>query len=166
MSDERIEQARRAILDVAVGEEWLAAVEGDWPPALAGIQMATFEAYRTGDVDWLLDHVSEDVEIVQPPEFPDPRTYRGRQGMLECLLDWPREWERFRVEPRRIFAASDEHILTVAVHRGRARQIDIEVEAEIVWLTQWHDGLLARWDMFMSVDDALETAGSRANLKP
>ena len=68
------------------------------------------------------------------PEIPDSSTYAGPDAFVDALLDWPRQWEDFRMEPRRIFAADDEHLIVVALHRGRPHSMDIEVEAEIVFL--------------------------------
>jgi hypothetical protein len=74
--------------------------------------------------------------------------------MLEALLDWPLQWERFVLTPRRIFAVDDEWVLTVALHSGRAK-IGIDVEAELVWAVRWRDRLITRWETYMTVDAAL-----------
>jgi hypothetical protein len=75
--------------------------------------------------------------------------------MLDALLDWPLQWERFVLTPRRIFAVDDEWVLTVALHSGRAR-IGIEVEAEIVWAVRWRDRMIIRWETYLSLDAARE----------
>lgn len=108
---------------------------------------------RLGD----LAHTHPELEIVQPPEFPDPRTYRGLDGLIEALLDWPSEWEDFAVEPKRIFALGDK-VVVDAIHRGRSRRMEIEVEAQVVWLFSFEDDRTRRWDMFMSIDDAERAA--------
>ena len=74
--------------------------------------------------------------------------------MLEALLDWPLQWERFVLTPRRIFAVDDEWVLTVALHSGRAR-IGLDVEAELVWAVRWRDRLITRWETYMTVEAAL-----------
>jgi ketosteroid isomerase-like protein len=130
------------------------------PARLAALVRDAISAYRRANVEWILAHADPAIEIVQPPEFPDARTYHGRDGLLDALLDWPTQWQHFYLEPRRIFAIGEEHIVTVALHHGRAREIDIEVEAEIVWLTRWRGSRTIRWDMFMNVDDALRAAGA------
>jgi ketosteroid isomerase-like protein len=124
----------------------------------------TVDAYRAGDLEWLLQQTHPEAEIVQPPEIPGASTYRGREGMIDALLDWPREWEDFQVEPKRIFAVDDDQVVVVALHRGRSRRIEIEVEAEIAWLFTRRDGLTTRWDMFMSVEQAL-SAAEQAHLR-
>ena len=80
--------------------------------------------------------------------------------MIDALLDWLLEWEDFSVEPKRIFALDDNRAIVIAVHRGRSRTMGIEVEAEIVWLFSLRDERVRRWDMFMSLDAALEAAAS------
>jgi ketosteroid isomerase-like protein len=98
------------------------------------------------------------------PEIPAARTYTGHDGTVEALLDWPRQWEDFRIEPERIFAADPENLIVKAVHGGRPHSMDIEVEAEIVFVFRVRDGLIARWDMYLTIDEALgRAAQSRAD---
>jgi ketosteroid isomerase-like protein len=160
-SDERIEQVRAVLRWAGWSEGWDQAIDPDMPAAVAGLQREVFAAHRRGDVEWILDHADPSIEIVQPAELPDPRTYRGHDGLLDAYLDWPSHWERLEFEPRRVFAVGDEHVITVAVHRGRARRVEIEVAAEITWLVRWRDERAIRWDMFMSADDALAAAERR-----
>jgi ketosteroid isomerase-like protein len=157
-ADGRYEEVRRVIRQVGVGETWKAVVDPDMPPHLKELTDVTLDAYGRGDLDWLLAQAPPDFVISQPADFPDFRTYNGQDALLEAMLDWPRQWEDFRMEPRRIFAEGDHHVVMVALHRGRSRAMDIEVEAEIVFLLRWRDGAFSRWDMFLSVDEALEAA--------
>jgi ketosteroid isomerase-like protein len=102
--------------------------------------------------------------IVQVPEIPDARTYTGHDGTVEALLAWPRQWEDFRIEPERIFAPDPEKLIVEAVHGGRPHSMDIEVEAEIVFVFHVPRGLIARWDMYLTLDEALgRAAQSRAD---
>jgi ketosteroid isomerase-like protein len=140
-------------------DEWLTALDPDSPAWLVAWAREWVDAYSAGDLDWVIAHTHPELEIVQPPEFPDARTYRGVDGLIDALLDWPREWEDFAVEPTRIFALDDRAVVS-AVHRGRSRRMEVEVEAEIVWLFAFEDGRTRRWDMFMSVEDALGAASS------
>ena len=95
---------------------------------------------------------------VSHPSSPDARTYRGLEGLIDAFLDWPKEWEDFHVEPTRISAVGDGLVIVEAVHRGRSKTMGIDVEAEIVWLYRFEDGLTRRWEMFMSRDAALRAA--------
>ena len=140
--------------------DWLGSLDPDSPPWVVAWQRETVDAYRAGDLEWLLERTDPEIEIVQPPEIPGARSYRGLEGLIDALLDWPLEWEDFSVEPKRIFALDDNRAIVIAVHRGRSRTMGIEVEAEIVWLFSLRDERVRRWDMFMSLDAALEAAAS------
>jgi ketosteroid isomerase-like protein len=159
--DDRLEAVRQVIRAFDMGDEWEAATDDELPAPLAELTPQLIDAYRRVDLDWLLEHTDPGVEIVQLQELPDSRSYSGRDGFIEALLDWPRQWDDFRMEPRRIFAADDEHLLIVAIHRGRPHSMDIDVEAEIVFLMRWEAGRMTSWDMFLTVDEALGRAAER-----
>jgi ketosteroid isomerase-like protein len=156
--EDRIEAAREVMRQVAAGADWESALDPDLPPELEDLTRGIIHAYRRGDLEWLLEHTDPEIEIVQVPEIPDARTYTGRNGMVEALLDWPRQWEDFRVEPQRIFAPDPGNLIVIAVHGGRPRSMDIEVEAEIVFVFRLRGGRLTRWDMFLTLDEALGRA--------
>jgi hypothetical protein len=122
--DSRIEQARSFLLteaELSPREDWEAALDPAMDEAQRELQLEIVDAYLGGDVDSIVEHAHPDVEIVQAQELPGARSYHGREGMLEALLDWPLQWERFVLTPRRIFAVDDEWVLTVALHTGRAK---------------------------------------------
>jgi ketosteroid isomerase-like protein len=158
--DARIEQARQFLLSEAQlspRKAWVAAIDPAMPESQAALQLEFVCAYLTGDIESILAHADPDVVIKQAPEVPDARTYCGRDGMLEALLDWPLQWERFALTPRRIYAVDDEWVLTVALHQGRAR-IGLDVEAEIVWAVRWQNGLITCWETYLTVEAALAAA--------
>ena len=35
---------------------------------------------------------------IEPPELPDAKSYRGHDGVVEALGDWPSQWDEFRAE--------------------------------------------------------------------
>jgi ketosteroid isomerase-like protein len=158
---DRLEAVRQVLRDFHVGEEWDAAVDDAIPPDLAGLLGEMLDAYRRADIDWLLAHTDPNVEITQIPELPGARTYRGCEGFIDALLDWPLQWQDFRVEPLRLFAVGDDHIVIDSINRGRPASMDIEVEAEIVFLMRWRERLLTDWNIFMTVDEAVAAAQAR-----
>ena len=154
---DQIEQTRAFLAELEFGANWDAVVE-PMPDALDRLHRAFVDAYRCADVEAMLELTDPELEMVQPRELPGQRVYRGRKGLLEAMLDWPLEWEGFEVEPVRVFAANAEQVVIVVIHRGRSRTVDMQVEQEFTWLLRWHNGLLTRWDMFMTVDEALRAA--------
>ena len=159
--EDRKEAARQVLRDFHVDERWNAAIEDGIPPELASLLNELLDAYRHADLEWLLEHTHPDVEITQIAELPGARTYRGCEGFIDALLDWPRQWHDFQIEPLRVFAVGDEHLVMPSIHRGRPPSMDIEVEAEIVFVMRWQDRLLTDWNMFMTVDEAVAVALAR-----
>jgi ketosteroid isomerase-like protein len=157
-TEDRHDAAREVIRQLGIGENWNAVIDPDMPPHLIELTRGILRAYERADLDLLLSQCAPDLVITQPPEFPDPQTYTGAEALVDALLDWPRQWDEFRMEPRRIFAAGDEQIVMVSLHHGRPHSIDIEVEAEVVFLVAFRAGTLSRWRMFLSVDEAVEAA--------
>ena len=160
MDADRHERARQVMVSLDMDQDWLATLDPASPEWVVEWQRGTVDAYSAGDLDWLLERTDPEIEIVQPPEIPGGSSYRGHEGLIDALLDWPLEWEDFSLEPKRIFALDDSRAVVVAVHCGRSRRMEIEVEAEIVWLFSFEGERVRRWDMFMSLDAALEAAGS------
>jgi hypothetical protein len=156
--EDRTEAARDVMRGVVSGADWDGALDPAMPAAIAEFARSYIDAYRRGDLDWLLEHADPEVVIVQVPEIPDARTYTGREGLVDALLDWPRQWQDFHIEPRRVFSPDGEHLIVVALHSGRPPSVDLEVEAEIVFLFGIHEEVLTRWEMFMTLDEALSRA--------
>lgn len=159
--EDRLEAVRQVLRDFDMGDEWNVAIEDGIPPELASLLDELLRAYRDADVEWLLEHTDPNIVITQIAELPGARTYRGCEGWVDALLDWPLQWQDFRIEPLRLFAVGEDHLVIASIHRGRPASVDIEVEAEIVFLMRWRDRLLTDWNMFMTVDEAVAAAQAR-----
>jgi ketosteroid isomerase-like protein len=159
--EDRLEAVRQVLRDFHMGDEWNAVVEDGIPPELASLLGELLDAYRDADVEWLLEHTDPNVVITQIAELPGARTYRGCEGFVDALLDWPLQWRDFQIKPLRVFAVGDDHLVISSIHRGRPASVDIEVEAEIVFLMRWRDRLLTDWNIFMTVDEAVAAAQAR-----
>jgi hypothetical protein len=59
---------------------------------------AYLAAIRDGDFGPLLVHFDPEVLVNQPPELPDAKSYRGHNGVVEALGDWPSQWDEFRAD--------------------------------------------------------------------
>jgi ketosteroid isomerase-like protein len=111
MEADRDQLARELMRSVETADRWLAVADSGSPEWVLEWLRGTIDAYLAGDLEWVLDHTDPNIEIVQPPELPDARSYHGHEGVIEALLDWPREWEDFRVEPRRVFTVADDQVI-------------------------------------------------------
>jgi ketosteroid isomerase-like protein len=118
-----------------------------------------FEAFERGDIDWLQGMCTSDVVIVQPPEVPDPKSYEGSGAIAEMVNDWPRQWEDFRLEVTEIIDVSDDVLVSGARHTGRGRTSGIELDWEVFYVHRLRDGKLARMEMYLSREQALQAVG-------
>jgi uncharacterized protein len=118
---------------------------------------AGYAAWERGDLDVIVERADPEIEIVQPPEVPDAKTYRGKAGVIEAFADWPKQWDEFRAELMEVIDVSDTKAVSVARHYLRARGMD--VEQEVAYVHTFRDGLVVRWEMFFSREQALEAAG-------
>jgi len=116
-----------------------------------------YAAWNRGDIDLIIEGAHPEIEIVQPPEVPDSKTYSGKAGVAEAFADWPKQWDDFRAELLEVIDVSDTKVVSVSRHQLRAR--DIEIEQEVSYVHTFRDGLVVRWEMFFTRDAALEASG-------
>jgi ketosteroid isomerase-like protein len=76
-----------------------------------------YEAWNKGDRQWVLDHMSPQVEWIAPPEDPDPGTYRGHEGVLRFWEQWRAAVGQLHFEAREMLEAGD-HVVVTAVRSG------------------------------------------------
>ena len=119
----------------------------------------TYAAWKRGDIEWMIERSDPEIEIIQPPEVPDSKTYRGHAGVRETFEDWPKQWDEFRVELVDVIDVSETQTFSVTRHYLRARGIDMEQEVTYVHTSR--DGLAIRVEMFFTREEALEAAGLR-----
>jgi ketosteroid isomerase-like protein len=87
-----------------------------------------YEAWNKGDRSWVLEHMSEDVEWITPPEDPDPGTYRGYEGVERFWSQWRAAVGQleFRVEE---IAEVGDHVVVTARRSGRGEHSGLEGRA-------------------------------------
>lgn len=118
-----------------------------------------FDAFQRRDVEAMCEGSHADVVIVQPPEVPDSKIYEGHSGIAEAFEDWPSEWEDFRMDLLEVIDVSDTQVVSVARQHGRGAHSGIEMDFNVAYLHTLRDGKLARMEMFISREQALEAAG-------
>lgn len=117
---------------------------------------AAYAAWERGDIDWMVAHSDPDIEIFQPPEIPDSKSYRGYAGVREVYEDWPKQWDYFRMELLEVIDVSDTQVISVARHHLRAR--DLDLVQEFAYLHTFRDGKGIRLDMYSTRDEAISAA--------
>ncbi|MDP9227977.1 MAG: nuclear transport factor 2 family protein [Actinomycetota bacterium] len=90
-----------------------------------------YDAWNKGDRSWVLDHMSEDIEWVTPPEDPDPGTYRGYKGVEQFWSQWRAAVGQLHFEIEEVIDAGD-HVVVVARRSGRGEHSGLEISDQVV----------------------------------
>jgi ketosteroid isomerase-like protein len=156
------EQIRAMIRKSVSWGDWRAAFAGQLDPELRGVAANFIALVEEGDLDGLESIVSPDVVVIQPPELPDAKTYRGFEGFIEAFLDWPSQWEETRIEPVRSWQVGPGAVVLQTHQKLRGAGSGIEFEADFWFALTWRDGFLERWTMHITPDEAERAAGAQA----
>jgi ketosteroid isomerase-like protein len=112
-------------------------------------------AFNRHDRHWL-DFYAADVEYVMPPEWPEERVYRGREGLerLQAALEAVFAATAWEIE--RVIDAGEDCVIALAHMRGSVAGNDLDQRtAAVAYL---RDGQITRQLTFLSWEDALEAA--------
>lgn len=90
-----------------------------------------YEAWNQGDRSWVLEHMSEDVEWITPPEDPDPGTYRGYEGVERFWSQWRAAVGQLAFEIEDISEAGD-HVIVTARRSGRGEHSGLQVSDRVI----------------------------------
>jgi len=90
-----------------------------------------YDAWNKGDKQWVLDHMSEDIEWIAPPEDPDPGTYRGHHGVEQFWAQWRAAVGQLHVEPKEMLDAGD-HVVVTALRSGRGEKSGLDVSDTVI----------------------------------
>ena len=115
-----------------------------------------------GSVDAWSELIADDVVIHDRPEAPDPRTYRGREGVREALASSDESFEEFTMEPVQLVGVGDRHVVVVLRMFGRGRGSGVPVEDEIAHLWTVEGGKAVELQVYSDPEDALRDARAAA----
>ena len=90
-----------------------------------------YESWNRGDRQWVLDHMSRNVEWITPPEDPEPGTYRGYEGLERFWAQWRAAVGQLRLEPQEIIDAGD-RVLVVALRSGRGEHSGLDISDHVL----------------------------------
>jgi ketosteroid isomerase-like protein len=124
---------------------------------LAVVQQV-FEAYFRGDEQALLALAAPDVVIRQLPEQIDGGEYHGHDGFRQVMADWTETWRDWSIE---ILGAREvgDRVLATVLQRGRGKVSGAPMAAEATFVFTLGQGLITRWQMFSSEEQALRAVG-------
>ena len=118
-----------------------------------------YDLFRSEDWEGAVRDAHPDIEIIEPPGVVGSRTYHGHDGLVEALKAWPSQWDDFHVDLVKIIDANADQVVSLTRHHARGKGSGIEVERELAYVITFSDGKAIRWEMFLTLAEALEAAG-------
>src|SRR4051794_41332901 len=90
-----------------------------------------YEAWNSGDLEWFLDHMTEDFEFRPGLGFSDlSAVYRGKEGWRRFAETWREAWEDITVRVERIEEV-DDRIVALLTFDGKGRGSGVEVSIRV-----------------------------------
>jgi ketosteroid isomerase-like protein len=105
--------------------------------------------------------VSEDHELIVVAEFPGPRSYRGREGLVEFVRRWTEDFERFSIQREELIDAGNGRVFASHKQSAIGKGSGVPMEVEYFSVFEVENGKLVRIRHYLDRDEALEAAGLR-----
>jgi ketosteroid isomerase-like protein len=119
------------------------------------------EAFNRTDAQAVLDFFDEDVEIYSSPSLANPGTYRGHEGFRQWLERWLEAWDGFTVEPLKVEAVGEHHVVADVHQYARGRGSGIDVEMRIGYMLDLGEERTRAFHLYPTLDEALTAARER-----
>lgn len=118
-----------------------------------------YEAWNTGDRQWVLDHMSEDVEWIAAPDDPDPGTYRGYEGVLRFWAQWRAAVGQLHFDPIEMEDLG-EHVVVTAQRSGVGEHSGLAVSDTVIQVFTFEGDACVRVREFYDHGEALRSIGA------
>jgi ketosteroid isomerase-like protein len=113
-----------------------------------------YTAWNSGDREWVLEHMSPEIEWVTPPDDPEPGTYRGYEGVERFWANWRELFGLIRFDIQEMWDLGDQ-VLVHALRIGRGAQSGVEVTEPVYQLFSFgSDGRAVRVEEFYDREKA------------
>jgi ketosteroid isomerase-like protein len=115
-------------------------------------------AYQQGDDEALRQVIHPEGEIHGAPGIINAGTYHGFEGFRQWVSQWEEAWGEIDYSLGEIVEV-DESLLVIPVHIvGRGAASGVEIDMTFGWLYEWEDGLVIRFQVHTSFDQAMAAA--------
>jgi hypothetical protein len=120
---------------------------------------ATLSGVRRHGLRAMLDAIHPEVEFEDLPQAIEERHRRGRAGIEAWIASIEQVWEEPRIEAEEATELDERTLLVVYHFVARAKGVGIEVQQRLTNLFTLEDGLVIRWRIFLSTEEAMEAFG-------
>jgi ketosteroid isomerase-like protein len=90
-----------------------------------------YEAWNGGDREWVLTHMTPDVQWVSPPDDPEPGTFVGYEGVQVFWDNWRELFGQLKFEPLE-FEDLGDHVLVVAQRVGVGNVSGVRIQEQVI----------------------------------
>jgi ketosteroid isomerase-like protein len=116
------------------------------------------EAQLRGDIDGMLENMTDDVVIDASRRVLDPIVLEGHEGFKSFIAFLREAWANQRLEPEEFIEVGDQVVIPVrVVSTGRGSGMTIQARA--AWVNTFRGDKIARLTVFQSRAEALEAVG-------
>jgi ketosteroid isomerase-like protein len=131
----------------------------DMNQAIAVLRDA-YAAFNRGDVDAAVASLDENIEWVEPKEFPGGGAYRGRESAKRYLAQSRAAWAEVSSEPEQFIPAGNR--IVVFVHaRVRAKGSNEWQDVRLADVYTFRNGKAVQMRAFADRDEAMRWAGAQ-----
>jgi ketosteroid isomerase-like protein len=118
-----------------------------------------FAAWNAEDPQWVLEHMSPEVEWVTPDTDPYPGTYRGYAGVQEFWTNWRNAVGKLHFAVEELLDADDQ-VVVIARRRARNEQTGLSVDDKIAQVFTFdEDDKCVRVEEYHGREGAVRAAG-------
>jgi len=112
------------------------------------------EAYNSGDLGFVLEHAAPDIRVHAAAELANAGTYQGRDEFERWMRQWLEAWRITTIEIEEVIPVDERYLLIDVRQRGEGAGSGVEVEMELTQLVEIRDGLIARFELHATHEDA------------
>ena len=118
-----------------------------------------YATWNTGELEWLMDHMTDDFEFQPGLGFSDLSTViRGKDGWRQFAETWREAWEDITVKVERIEDLGD-RVVALLTFNGRGRGSGVEVSLRVGHVATVREGRLSKLVSIASWDETLQAVG-------
>ena len=89
-----------------------------------------FEAWNADDPQWVLNHMSPEVEWIAPERDPFPGTYKGYEGVQEFWTRWRNAVGQLKFTPDEVIDAG-KHVVGIANRWARNEMTGLQISVQV-----------------------------------
>jgi ketosteroid isomerase-like protein len=116
------------------------------------------EARDEGDVDAMLESMTDDVVVDASRRVLDPVVAEGHDGFRRFIAFLDEAWANQRIEPEEFIDAGDDVVVPVRL-TSRGRGSGVIVNARAAWVVTFRGDKVARLSVYQTRAEALQAVG-------